>query len=451
MNSKRAISQTSAQPGTYPATPRIKKKARLSIRSRRISKTIFFYILKETFFAFLVCFLFFFFVFFVNQLLLMAGQILSKRVPLTQVALLVLYSLPSVVALAAPFACLSGTLMTIGRFATDNEILVLLSSGISYRNILYPALVVGTVISLVSFFTNDILLPAGTVQFVRLYRQVLISSPALEFGTNSVKRFQNTLLITGDVSGNTIKNIIIMDRTNDGERRLIVSKEASLRDSGKQRVNIDLKDAFVQSGKENSRDSYDYAISSELSYSISQENAAQSVYTPGPREMSSVDVRREIIQKENDLKASLSQDMWQIAQGALFVEKVLREGAERNEWNRLRSLEDELFSQLLSLSLKKNNRSLSLYRLEFYKKFSIPFGALSFICLAVTLGLMAKKSGQTVGFIIGIIVSVIYWALLLTGQYAGTLFGFSPFWSMWMPNVISLAAGLILVVERIRH
>jgi lipopolysaccharide export system permease protein len=421
------------------------------VPDRLLSKTIFFHIVRETLFSFFVCFLFFFFIFFVNQLLLMAGQILSKRVPLPQVALLVFYALPSIIALAAPFASLSGTLMTIGRMSTDNEILVLLSSGISYVNIIGPALAVGLTISFLSFFANDILLPAGTIQFSRLYRRIAISSPGLEFESNSVKRFKNTIIIIGQVSGKAINDIIIMDRTNDGERRVIVSKEASLRESGKKRISIDLEDAFVQTGKENERGNYDYATSTLLTYTMSQEDIVQAVYSPGPREMSSVDVRGEIRKKQNTLRNSLNQEKWNLAGNALALENILRNGPESSGWYRLENLKDDFQMNLRSISLMKKDRILSIYRLEYYKKFSIPFGALCFVFLAVTLGLLAKKSGQTVGFLIGIIISVMYWALLLGGQAAGTQLGFSPFWSMWLPNILSLSAGFILVLYRLRH
>jgi lipopolysaccharide export system permease protein len=92
---------------------------------------------------------------------------------------------------------------------------------------------------------------------------------------------------------------------------------------------------------------------------------------------------------------------------------------------------------------------LSIYRLEYYKKFSIPFGALSFILVAVSIGLMANKSGQTVGFIMGITIAAVYWALLLIGQDLGTRLGFSPFWSMWFPNVLAIVSGLGLTAIRI--
>jgi lipopolysaccharide export system permease protein len=416
---------------------------------RSLSKTIFLHIVKETLFAFIVCFLFFFFIFFVNQLLLMAGQILSKRVPFFQVALLVFYAFPSIIALAAPFASLSGTLMTIGRLSTDNEILVLLSSGVSYGNIIGPALFVGIVISFLSFFANDILLPAGTIQFSRLYRRIAVSSPGLEFESNSVKRFKNTVIITGPVSGKLINDIIIMDRTNDGERRVIVSKEASLRESDEKRISIDLKDAFVQTGKENERRNYDYAASSSLTYTMSQEDAVQAVYNPGPREMSSVDVRSEIRKKEDTLRVDINREKWNLAGKALVFENALRAGPGSSGWYRIENMEGDFNTNLNAISLMKEDRILSIYWLEFYKKFSIPFGALCFVFLAVTLGLLAKKSGQTVGFLIGVIISVLYWALLLGGQTAGTQLGFSPFWSMWLPNILSLGAGFILVLYRL--
>ncbi|MCL2193955.1 MAG: LptF/LptG family permease, partial [Treponema sp.] len=186
-------------------------------RPRSMSFTIYKYVLGETFFAFLIAFLFFFFIFFVNQLLLMAQDILTRQVPLYQVALLVLFALPSIIALSAPFASLVGTLMTIGRLSSDNEILVMLSSGLSFRNVFIPAITVGVVISLVAFVANDILLPAGTLQFRQLYRRILVSTPALEMASNSVVRFRDTVIVTGDVIGNSINNVLIMDRTGDGE------------------------------------------------------------------------------------------------------------------------------------------------------------------------------------------------------------------------------------------
>ena len=417
-----------------------------NLKSAR-SKTIFFYIAREILLAFCICFLFFFFAFFVNQILLMAKEILAKRVPVYQVALLVIYSMPSIIAMASPFACLTGTLITIGRFSSDNEILVFLSSGLSYRAVFFPALVMGLLISFFSFLANDILLPAGTVQFSRLYRQIIFSSPALELESNTVKHFRekDTVIVTGPVDNKKIKDILIMDRTTEGERRMILAEEAGLEDLGNGNIGINLKDPFVQSGRENQKKDYDYASADSLRYIVSQNDFSDGVYSVGPREMSSVDVYREIQIREASYLERLEKEYDRISSEALTLEGDLRKGNTGN----IARLTDNFKLSAESMQEMKMDRGLMIYKLEYYKKFAIPFGALSFILAAVSIGLLANKGGQTVGFIIGICISALYWGLLLIGQELGTRLDFSPFWSMWFPNALALAAGAILLGIRV--
>jgi lipopolysaccharide export system permease protein len=334
---------------------------------------------------------------------------------------------------------------------SDNEILVMLSSGLSYRTVFIPAAVVGFMISLFSFFANDVLLPAGTVHFNRLYRRILVSTPALELEANSVKRFKETVIVTGDISGSSIGNVLIFDRTGDGERRVIMAQNAELQDGGSEGLSLDLDRAFILSSKEVARRDYDYASSSFLRYWVPQEDLIQAVSSITPREMSSVDVGREIKTQEEELRQRLDEQRGKISSQALELEAVLRRGPDHESWNRRTNLFSRLQREMQILQILQKDRTLLRYLLEYYKKFSIPFGALSFVLLAVSLGLTAKKSGQTVGFIIGLLISVLYWALLLGGQSMGSRMGFSPFWSIWLPNILAMAAGIVLGIARIRR
>ncbi|MCL2834659.1 MAG: LptF/LptG family permease [Treponema sp.] len=417
---------------------------------RGVSGIIFRYLAGEAFFSFLVSFLFFFFIFFVNQLLLMAQDILTQKVPLNQVALLVLYALPSIIALSAPFAALVGILMTVGRLTSDNEILVMLSSGLSYRNIFIPAMLVGVVISMLSFFTNDVLLPAGTVQYRRLYRQILASTPALELEPNSVKRFKDTVIVTGPVSGRAFDNLLIMDRTSEGERRIIMAHDAEFVDSGSEGISLDLHDAFIQSSGEIVREDYDYASAGYLQYWIPQDDLIQAVSAISPAEMSSVDVKKEIDTRNAELLQRLDDRRIRAMPYAMSIENILRNGPQGADWNKRDNTFNTFSREYQAVQSIKKDMSLRNYQLEYYKKFSIPFGAFFFVFLAVPLGLLAKKSGQTVGFIFGLLIAVIYWALLLGGQTMGARLGYSPFWSMWMPNILTGAIGLIMCGVRLR-
>jgi lipopolysaccharide export system permease protein len=418
---------------------------------RGISATLFRYILSEAFFSFLIAFLFFFFVFFVNQILLMAKDVLTKHVPFTQVALLIIFSLPTIIAMSAPFASLVGTLMTVGRLTSDNEILVMLSSGLSYRNVFLPGLIVGIVISLMSFVTNDVLLPAGYIQFNKLWKKILLSTPALELEANSVKRFKDTIIVTGDVTGNAIDNVLILDKTSDGERRVIMAGNAELKDGGKEGLSLDLERAFVQSSKEIVREDYDYATAGTLQYRVSQEDIIQAVTSISPREMSSRDVRAEIKIRAVDVDMRVNAGQNSILIQAMALEEALRAGpGEESSWRRRAGSITAFQREERMLEETKKDPGILIYLVEYYKKFSVPFGAFSFVFLAVSLGLMAKKSGQTVGFIFGNMIAVLYWALLFIGQTMGLRLQTPPFWSMWLPNILALGIGIILAIVKVR-
>ena len=420
-----------------------------SLAIRTMSPTLFKYLIRDTLFSFSVAFAFFFGIFFLNQLLLMAQQVLAKQVPFFQVAQLILFALPQIIALSAPFASLMGTLMTVGRLSSDNEVLIMLSSGLSYKMIFMPALIVGLFISVASFITNDILLPLGTIQYTRLYRRILLSTPALELEPNSILRFRDTILITGPVEGRAIENVVILDRTGDGERRLILAQNAELMDGGREGLSLDLSGAFMQSAREMVRNDYDYAFVDYLRYWVSQEDIMQTLTTIGPNHMSSSDLRQEVKIKEIDLADRLDDLYGVLLTQAMNLENSLRMGPPHAAWNRRESHFESYIIEHDNIRAMSLDRSLIHFRLEYYKKFSIPFAALSFVLLAVSLGLLAKKSGQTVGFIFGVIISFIFWVMLMVGQTVSIRLGYSPFLLIWMSNLLALSIGFILFLVRI--
>jgi lipopolysaccharide export system permease protein len=417
----------------------------------RLSRTMFFYIFGEIVFAFFVSFLFFFLIFFVNQLLLMARDILEKKVPLTQVAFLLLYSFPSIIALSMPFAALLGTLMVVGRMAAENEVLVMLTSGMSYKNIYIPVFLVGALISFVSFGVNDVLLPLGYIEYTKLYRSILVSTPALEIESNSVKRFNDTVLITGNVNENTIEDMLILDKTSEGERRVIMAKSAEFVDGGKDGINLDLTEAFVHASKENERRDYDYASSGVLSYRIQQNDIIQNETRISAREMSSRDVYYWIKNREAEIDDRYSERNKQTLETALSLETVLRRGPDGGNWNQRGNQRGILEAYKFEASEIKTDQQLSLFRLEFYKKFSMPMGAIALVCLALPIGLATKKSGQIMGLIFGMVIAVLYWAFLLVGQNMGIKLGYSPFWTMWISDILSITIGIGMCIARVRR
>ncbi len=363
-------------------------------------KTLFYYIAREMLLNFLVCFLFFFLIFFVNQILLMAEDILSKKAPVKDVLLLILYSLPSIIATSSPFAALVGTLMGIGRLVSDREILSMNALGVPLRFIIAPVLAVGVLISVASFFTNDILLPAGTIQFTRLYKKILTATPALELESNSIKRNQNAILVTGTIKDGTMDSLLVIDSNSDGSKRIIISPEANVIKSSDEAIlmTLHMNDALVSVFDKKNADSYDIIRSKDIYYNILLKNILSSYSSAiSPREMSSRDLQTEIKKREKET----------------------------------------------------DSRTLNNYKMEYHKKFSIPLGAFFFVILAFPLGLSAKTNGQSVGFILGLIIAVLYWAMLIGGQTLSMRLGFNGVLMMWLPNIIISFLGLIFMGRKL--
>jgi lipopolysaccharide export system permease protein len=167
--------------------------------------------------------------------------------------------------------------------------------------------------------------------------------------------------------------------------------------------------------------------------------------------MSSKDVQKSIAMKQAELDAIIAERQNQTMSTLLKLEDVLRRGKTYQSWNTRQTLAANLAEEKERIKGMAKDRSLMIHKLEFYKKFSIPFGAFCFMFLAVPIGLFSRKSGQTRGFIFGLIIAFFYWAFLLGGQNMSARLGFSPFWSIWLPNILAITIGSVLTIIKIRQ
>ena len=342
------------------------------------------YIMRELFIYFFVCFMFFFVIFFVNQILLLAETILKQRVPIPTVIELIVYCLPAIVAQSAPFATLLGFLMCLGRMVTDNEILILRASGQRYSIILIPVLVMGMLISIFSFVMNDYFLPLGTLRYNKMQTKIIQSDPAVQIEANSIKRMSSTALVIGDAEG----------------ERIIIAGKSTVEKSVTPGLLMDLlmNDPIVIMLKRNDKKNYDVITADTMRLNMFESSINASSSSMNPREMTSYDLGKVISElvKENSI----------------------------------------------------SDRQLNNYKLEYHKKFSIPFGAIFFAILAFPLALVfGKKNGLTLGFIFGIIISVLYWAMTIMGQLFGIRGGYNGFWMVWTPNFVIGFFGIILYLR----
>lgn len=418
------------------------------------------YIAREFVFSFLVAFSFFFFIFFINQMLLLAEEILTKKVPPLDVIKLVFFSLPSIVALSFPFGALVGGLMTVGRFSSDNEVIAFQASGIPYSRVFLPILVVGIAFSLISFVMNDYFLPLGTINFGKLYRELIFSNPELELEPYTVKNYQRSIIVTGEVSGRTINDIVIIDETEGGEDRIILASSAELTQAGGDAgiLSLDLSRVLSHEMQRDAVGDYSYSQAESMQYNILLQDIAFSLRNPGPREMSSYDVWQVILERRQSLETRREEQKRLIASLRLQLAQDYYIGIERiyRGSTTVPRLTTDLSSQAVQLQRETarpvTDRTLQNYELEFHKKFSIPFACLTFVIFAFPVGLLTRRAGRAVGFGVGLLISTLYWSLLIAGQTLGINNPtFSPVVAMWLPNAVILILGTVAFMIRVRR
>ena len=360
------------------------------------------YLYKELLLYFLICFAFLFVVFFANQILLIGEDMLSKRAPFKDVAKIMIYSMPAIIAQSAPFATLVGFLMCLGRMSSDNEILIFRASGFSFRSILRPVLITGLAISLVSFFVNDYLLPLGTIKYNQLYRKIMRSNPSVVLESNSVKQIGNSTVVIGDVENNDVSDIIFFNTKNGREETIIVAGQSVLTGAKNQGVllQLDMSDSMMSTFELDNFNNYE-VMSAENTILNLFDSTITGRSGKNPREMTFYDLHKEIV----EMKADEDEDPMRI-----------------NTW-----------------------------MMEYHKKFAIPFGSIFFAFLAFSIAfLFGKHNGLTMGLFVGIGICVLYWAMQISGQLLVTRVNLNSFLCIWVPNILIAVIAAILSVNLIR-
>lgn len=412
------------------------------------------YIVKEILFSFIISFLFFFFVFFVNQILFIMGQML-KEMPFWEVLKLVWYSLPIVIALSFPFGVLVGALMAVGKLSFDNEILACLSSGISYTQIYVPIIFTGIVLSLISFGINDYLQPLGNSKSKRLRRELIQRNPDLILKPYSTKIYKDRVIINGDVNAqNGIEDIVIIDRDEDGFNRVIMSNSASLVDGELQQglLTLSLDDVFSLSADVKNSEEFEYFTSDFMRYNILFSDMETQNTSITPDEMRSVDIFKGVQRIKGELEIKEEKNRVSAYNTLYEIHEEYNNLLERKEVSdkNLTKITRLYKDYIKNISPLKSSRELLNWEIGLYQKILIPLSCLSFLLLAFPLGITNRRSGRMMGFGVGLFITIAYWSLLMGTKIYAYKGEMNTFLVMAIPNIFILLITIIIIPVRFK-
>jgi lipopolysaccharide export system permease protein len=92
----------------------------------------------------------------------------------------------------------------------------------------------------------------------------------------------------------------------------------------------------------------------------------------------------------------------------------------------------------------RGSENINFYLIEKYKRTSWPVSTFILILIAVSLSTKKTRGGLGLNIAIGLAICVVYIFFMQISTTLSTHGTLSPFWSVWIPNVLFLFLGLYL-------
>lgn len=406
------------------------------------------YVGKEYFLSFLVAFVFFFFIFFVNQILVLAQKILLKNAMLSDVLMLVVLSIPQFLMYTMPFSSLASASMVIGNLSSQNEVLALRSCGIHTGRIFVPIVGISLLLSISTLFIADRMIPYTTERYRDLYAQVLERVPTLELESYSSTTFGNMVISNGLVDKNEVHDMLIFDDSDPNNSRVVFADKGSFSvvDIDRFIYRIDMENPQILATDSTSLESYSLAKASSMTMyiNLSSQTGANVNITPSQMSIRQLMTLTNERREENDsLKAQKAED----------VRRLTSSVAEE-----LFSLEDSktidagsLYRRVNDVVERQDRRSFSFYfqyyRTELQKKIALSFACTFLVFIAFPISFFRVKNGRLLGFGLSMLIACMYWFLLYYMHTRAIMTSLHPAIFIWFPDALVFFIGVVLLLK----
>jgi len=288
----------------------------------------------------------------IEKLLKLSKIFASVGIDLINLFKIIILLQPQLLIFTLPMALLMGILLTYGRIQTDNEITIFMVSGMPYKKAFKPAVSIGLIAFLFTILMSFYLAPFG----VNLVREKILT----------ILAERAPLGIEEGVFNQGFKGITIFVKEKPNSLSL---KEVIIFDERKDEVKIVIaKDGRIKKEKEN------------INLSL----------LDGKAYFNKDSTLNEINFKEYIFKLSPN------------IEPIAKKISEFSIF--------ELISKIGSDDKRKID-----YKLELYKRFSLPLLCIFSVFLAPFLCRLVGKSGRIGGLTVGLLVFTIYYIIMIYG------------------------------------
>jgi len=356
------------------------------------------YFIKEMFSSFFFGLFAFTMIFMVDLLMELIELIINKGVPLFDVVRLFIFTLPAILVLVFPMTILLATLVALGRLSSDSEIIACLSSGISFKRILVPFLIIGFLFSIITFLMNEFVVPVANEKRQEIFRKITFRRPVPKIAENvffsggkSITFFVNKY----DIKNNILKNILMFQMFHNKFPLLVNALQTRF-------LNIEKSSNFIWEFE----DGYEYKLPESPEKDL-------------------------MIMKFKKMKLDIA------ATYGSYKRYKYRRPAEKSIRELLKDIKQS----------KQANIPVRELWLELFMKTSLPFACFVFTILGAPLAISTKRGGKSIGMGLSVVIIFAYYLLMSLGKALGRGGILSPFLAAWMQNIIVALSGILMIYK----
>ncbi|MBA4372221.1 MAG: hypothetical protein C0402_05115 [Thermodesulfovibrio sp.] len=347
-------------------------------------KIIYRSVLKELLVMFLLIIAFLNSILMMEKILKLTRHLSGLGASACDMAQLILYLQPSLLALTIPMAILLAPIVVYGRMTMDNEIIVLRASGMSFRQISYPVMVMALLGFLFSIAFSFYLGPKSSLKLRdELAKMVTVRAAlAVEAGTFNTTLKDMVILVRGK-SGDVLEDIFIYDNRSSEEPKVLMAREGRLSLADDFTLSLSLTDGYINILKGTNI--------IELFFDRYQFTMTLSPYAPALKKMELMP--SELVSRINEAKGE--------------------------------------------------KERISFY-LELHRRLALPVICLILMLLAPPLSLMSGKSGKLLGLTIGLTVFAGYYVLQIYLESLALQSRIPHYVGAWATPLLLTVIGLVL-------
>jgi lipopolysaccharide export system permease protein len=331
-------------------------------------------------------------IFAATELLNIGKLVSNEHAPLWAAVLVFAWSLPADIVLVIPMALLLGTLLAMQRLSGESEITALKAAGITFARIVTPLLMVGIVMSVVSYYLQEGVVPYADDQLTEIENSVI----------NHVSAFNRDLTVSAPLPSGG-RQVTIATAYEPHSRALLHVTLIQYDNHNDPRQIVFADRAEFSADKWTLQNSSLYRFNADGTTTAEPHIPQQEV---------------QIGEKPTDLVKRMRNDDPE-SMSRLEIAEIVRSG------------------QLSQNALRK-------YVTTYQEKLARPFACFVFILIAIPFGLRQfRTSGSTsLGFGLSLAIVFVYYVVMTICSFAGEAFlGFAALWA-WMPNILFTAIGL---------